>query len=83
MKTFIAACFACICLPIALPLWAETPPPMPAVTQPITKNIVRIAPPLATLIKQHKRDPNAEAEIISRKTEITIDENYFRIDFAP
>ncbi len=77
MKTFIAACFAFICSPIALPLWAETPPPMPAVTQPITKNIVRIAPPLATLIKQHKRDPNAEAEIISRKTEITIDENYF------
>jgi len=77
MKMFTAACFALISSLTALPLWAEPPPPLPAVTQPIAKNIERIAPPLATLIKQYKRDPNAEAEIISRNTQITIDENYF------
>jgi transglutaminase-like putative cysteine protease len=85
MKTFIATSFALTFSLIsslsgsliALPASAESPPPMPAVTQPIAKNIARIAPPLATLIKQYKRDPNAEAEIISRKTEITIDQNYF------
>lgn len=77
MKTLTAVCFALIYSFIALPAWAEPPPPMPAVTQPIAKNIERIAPPLATLIKHYKRDPNAEAEIISRNTQITIDENYF------
>jgi transglutaminase-like putative cysteine protease len=77
MKTLTAVYFTLICSLTTLPLWAETPPPMPAVTQPIAKNVVRIAPPLATLIKQYKRDPNAEAEIISRHTQITIDENYF------
>jgi len=77
MKTFIAACFSLVFSFIAIPLCAETPPPMPAITQPVAKKFERIAPPLATLIKQHKRDVNAEAEIISRKTQITIDENYF------
>lgn len=77
MKMFIAACFALIYSFVALTVNAESPPPIPAVTHPHTKNIERIAPPLATLIKQYKHDPNAEAEIISRKTEITIDENYF------
>jgi transglutaminase-like putative cysteine protease/tetratricopeptide (TPR) repeat protein len=77
MKTLTAACFALIYSFIALPLWAESPPPMPAATQPIAKNIERIAPPLATLLKNYKRDEKAEAEIISRNTQITIDENYF------
>ena len=37
----------------------------------------RIALPLATLLKQFKANPNAEAEVIQRTTQITIDEHYF------
>jgi Domain of Unknown Function with PDB structure (DUF3857)/Transglutaminase-like superfamily len=36
----------------------------------------RIAAPLSQLIKQFKQDKNAEAEVILRKTDITIDEQY-------
>lgn len=39
-------------------------------------NSIRIAPPLDTLIKQFKRDPKAEAEVILRSTKVTIDNNY-------
>jgi Domain of Unknown Function with PDB structure (DUF3857)/Transglutaminase-like superfamily len=37
----------------------------------------RIAAPLSQLIKHFKQDKNAEAEVILRKTDITIDEQYF------
>lgn len=77
MKTFIAVSLALICSLAPLQLLAETPPPASAVTQQDAKSITRIAPPLATLVKQFKHDPNAEAEVISRNTQITIDENYF------
>jgi len=77
MKMFIAVSLSLICSLLSLPLLAETPPPMPAVAQADAKNIARIAPPLATLVKQFKHDPNAEAEVILRNTQITIDANYF------
>ena len=77
MKMFTAVSMALMFAFLMLPAHAESPPPNPSVTQPIPKKVERIAPPLATLIKQYKPDINAEAEIISRKTEITIDENYF------
>jgi len=38
---------------------------------------LRIAPPLNTLLKQFKADSKAEAEIITRNTQITIEDNYF------
>lgn len=71
MKTFIAACLALSCSLLSLQSFAETVAPSEA------KAVVRITPALATLVKQFKPDPNAEAEIISRNTQITIDENYF------
>ena len=77
MKTFIAVYFTLMGFLVSLPLWAEPPPPVPTVTQPAAKSIERIAPPLATLVKLYTPDPIAEAEIISRKTHIIIDENYF------
>lgn len=77
MKKMLAVCCALIASLIAPSLCAEAPPPLPAALQPSAKNIARIAPPLATLLKHYKRDTNADAEIIARKTEITIDENYF------
>jgi len=71
MKTFITTVFALMIALTPISLFAETP----AAAE--TKNIVRIAPPLATLVKQFKPDLKAEAEIISRNTQITVDENYF------
>jgi len=50
---------------------------VPAAEQPAAKNVTRITAPLPVLLKQFKHDPAAEAEIISRNTQITIDENYF------
>ncbi len=78
MKKSIAVLFAFIVAASSLQAVAETSPSAPAATiLPNIKNVERITPPLATLVKQFKHDPSAEAEIISRKTEITIDENYF------
>lgn len=77
MKKSIAVLLAFMFVLVALRASAEPPPPAPSNTHQEAKSIARITPPLATLIKQFKHDPNAEAEIISRKTEITIDENYF------
>jgi hypothetical protein len=77
MKKSIAISLALIFAAVSMNIFAEAPAPIPAVTHQDAKNIDRITPPLATLVKQFKHDPNAEAEIISRKTEITIDENYF------
>jgi len=76
MKKSIVVSLA-LMLVASLSTFAETPPPVPAAAHQDTKSIERIAPPLATLVKQFKHDPTAEAEIISRKTEITIDDNYF------
>jgi len=39
--------------------------------------VERLSAPLATLLKQFKPDPNAEAEIIQRNTRITIEDNLF------
>src|SRR3954468_18895817 len=71
MKTLITTVFAVMMALTPISLFAETS----AAAE--TKNIVRIAPPLATLVKQFKPDIKAEAEIISRNTQITVDENYF------
>lgn len=76
MKKVLAAILAGLMATLCLQVVAEPPPPNPAITSS-TKSVVRIAPPLASLLKQFKRDPKAEAEIIERKTEITVDENYF------
>ncbi|MET0355301.1 MAG: DUF3857 domain-containing protein [Cellvibrio sp.] len=73
MKTFIATCFLLVLVITSASSLAQTASSPPAEI----KNVVRITPPLATLVKQFKPDPNAEAEIISRNTQITIDENYF------
>jgi len=77
MKKSIAVLLATIFVAVPLFATAETPPPVPAAAHSDAKTVARIAPPLATLVKQFKHDPNAEAEIISRNTQITIDENYF------
>lgn len=69
---FVSSLLATLSLSVA----AEPPPPNPAATA-TSQSVVRIAPPLASLLKQFKHNPAAEAEIISRKTEITIDEKYF------
>ena len=73
MKTFAAVCFVLI-FAIANSVVAQT---TTAPAAPNIKNVTRIAPPLTTLVKQYKSDPNAEAEIISRNIQVTIDENYF------
>ncbi|GGY61971.1 hypothetical protein GCM10011613_01780 [Cellvibrio zantedeschiae] len=75
MTKSIAVLFALIVATTCLQVSAEAPLPNP-VSATTAKNVVRITPPLANLLKQFKHDPNAEAEIISRKTEITIDENF-------
>ncbi len=49
----------------------------PAATLTSPSQVSRIAPPLASLVKQFKHDPAAEAEIIARHTHISIDGNYF------
>jgi len=77
MKKSIAVSLALMFAVLSVDIVAETPPPVPASAHSDAKNIERIAPPLTTLVKHFKHDPNAEAEIILRKTEITIDENYF------
>jgi tetratricopeptide (TPR) repeat protein len=77
MKKFIVISLALMWAAVSMQVFAQTPPPIPAAAHPDVKNIARITPPLATLVKQFKHDPSAEAEIISRKTEITVDENYF------
>src|SRR5437868_381820 len=58
----------------ALPLagYADSSEPAKKDTQ-----VERLSAPLATLLKQFKPDPNAEAEIIQRNTRITIDDNLF------
>lgn len=75
MKTSIALSIALFFSAVAMPLFAE-PPPAPTVNI-AAKKVERIAPPLTTLVKQFKPDPSAEAEIISRNTQITVDDNYF------
>lgn len=77
MKKSIAVPLFFILAIAALHVGAEPVPPIPSTAHQDTKNPERVAPPLATLVKQFKPDPNAEAEIIARKTAITIDENYF------
>lgn len=74
MKTFTAVCFASLFAIISAYSLAQTAAQVSAQT---VSNPVRITPPLDTLAKQFKPDPDAEAEIISRNTQITIDENYF------
>ncbi len=76
MKRLLAVIVAYLATTLCLHAAAEPPPPNPANTSSV-KQVVRIAPPLASLLKQFKHDSNAEAEIIERKTEITVDENYF------
>jgi tetratricopeptide (TPR) repeat protein len=86
MKIFLAACFV-LALALATQVFAQTPvqnpvqPPAQTTVETTaavdTKNIIRISPPLKTLLKNFTPNPNAEAEILSRNTQITIDENYF------
>lgn len=76
MKKILAACFVFV---FSLTVFAQTAVqtnPQSAGAAEV-KNVVRLSPPLATLLKSFKADPNAEAEVISRNTQITIDENYF------
>ena len=90
MKISLATCFVLV-FAMATQVFAQTPVqnPAQAATQaseqtPVettgaidTKNIIRISPPLKTLLKNFTPNANTEAEIISRNTQITIDENYF------
>jgi hypothetical protein len=76
MKKLTAVILAFVVATLCLQAAAEPPPPNPASTKN-NNNVARIAPPLVNLLKQFKPNPHAEAEIISRKTAITIDENYF------
>ena len=70
MKNYLAAGFVLV-FALSASVFAQT------VAVADTKNAARLSPPLATLVKNFKPDLNAEAEIISRNTQITIDENYF------
>ncbi len=70
MKNYLTICFVLV-FAISASAFAQT------TTVPDIKSVVRLAPPLTALVKNFKPAPNAEAEIISRNTQITIDENYF------
>lgn len=77
MKTFIVASLALFCSLLSLQAPAEIAAVQPEAKPAEAKSVVRITQPLTTLVKQFKPDPNAEAEIITRNTQITVDDNYF------
>ncbi|RYY74213.1 MAG: DUF3857 domain-containing protein [Gammaproteobacteria bacterium] len=70
MKKKFAVCFALV-FSITTHVFAQS------ATDVNIKTADRLGPPLTALLKNYKPDLNADAEIISRNTQITIDENYF------